>query len=270
MILILASRNNCLRIKIEGQQHLCGAVAFIDETEFISKTLINHSVIDNNGYWNLGDRIINFNEVSGILNQFISLNLHFNNAEDAESVVQNYTAYLSFALIAHANTYNLPLNGNINSELFSMLHFWEYLKGKNIQTPKWGISEKFISDLSKKELANLIYSSNPYNYNNWRAGFKNDSFCFCFVRPNGQAIRIAFIEGYFISDCSFPTYVADKIMNIISLLMELKINFGELLLFLSNEKLTFGRYSSYPDLNAFNEKLGNDFVSIIINKLNYK
>lgn len=270
MILLLAERNdyfaNLIYNMCKEQNVPC---TYINENQFVNYVIFDDLITSEeyNIKWKVGEKWLDFNSISGILNLFKKITFSVQgNIDNYNFLYEQYISYLSFCLGSHSNVFNKPINGNINSNLFSMVYFWQYLSIRNLNTPKWGFSKKFINGLKKSEFINLIGTNNIFDFNNWNINSKYDKHLVYYVRPKGNHILVAFIDDFFI----FSVNVEINKNIVMKILIELKIlgiNFGELLLFHGKNDITFGRYSPSPEYTSYPKESLLAFTKKTINKL---
>lgn len=170
--------------------------------------------------------------------------------EDRLYSLTEFRAYLAFALEAFPKCSSKPGAFGLSGNRFSLPRQWEMIKNSSISL---NVPEYYLGNLTLiPEKQSLVFSS-PHDYYYWKPGKAHkDCASFAFDKPKGSP-HICCVIG---NEAEVFPYQAEKKTSKNHLLILKKIshklanifNYGiaEILLFIDNEKISFGMISNIP------------------------
>lgn len=179
--------------------------------------------------------------------------------EDFHPIDKNYAqaefrAYLTFAIQAFPRATAKPGPGGLAGNRFSLPQQWKIVQKSqiNIHTPLY-----YLGNPHYHPFTNVVsvVQSTIFNYYYWKPGVPScheNDVNFCFVRPEGIPVISSIIGSQikvfsYSSDCSLSELAVRKLTEISKKLAEVFDYFiAECLLFLNDDKITFGMITNIP------------------------
>lgn len=191
---------------------------------------------------------------------------------DREYALTEFRAYLTFAIEAFPLALAKPGPGGLSGNRFSLPQQWDIVQktGIDISIPDYFLGNPKYSPFNKTD---LIIHSTPYNYYYWKPyvpSCKKKEINFSFSRPSGIPTICAILgEEVFVFPYFENTPLEQSIdFRLIPIAKQLAITFeysiAECLLFVDEDKITFGMISNIP----YASRKKDFFTSAIIQAFN--
>lgn len=218
---------------------------------FIDELLNAYDIRDelNDGHavirWYDSNQLKYSNETHSILNRVIYVDddlFQSFQLEDREYAKREFEAYLGFAFNGFQSPQTSTVNG-ICEFVYSLPQQWRTVaKVLNINTPQYYWGSKNYNALENKP--NVVHS-NIYNFLNWSITNSeiHNQTGFCFQRPEGKPLFVLSIgDSYLITqDDALSNKQLEQVdFILLRLKQEFKYFIFELLIFVTEQKMTFG------------------------------